>query len=225
MNAKANTCATTAHAHNNLGSLDTYMSSLEGSDIKSFNQYVHRQLQTLTECRETMQGLVNNLFKGYLKTKLANFHGFIKRKKEMFQEWALDYTPESLMLAAKNQFNALKLEREWEPTLVPTGDDPNTILALQACIKGLEEGCRKTPKNGCGERNEDGTRCWTGKMAWKGNKPKDGEASSKTLGDINYYWCPHHGFWTAHKPSECTLATNGPAESAKSAANPLRNAR
>jgi hypothetical protein len=82
----------------------------------------------------------------------------------------------------------------------------------------LEEGRRKTPKNGRGERNEDGSRRWTGKMAWKGNKPKDGEASSKNVGDITYHWCPHHGFWTAHKPSECTLATNGPAESAKPAA-------
>jgi hypothetical protein len=130
MNAEADTRATTAHARDNLGSLDTYMSSLEGSDIKSFNQYVRRQLQTLTARGETTQDLVNNLFKGYLKTKSANFNGFIKRKKEMFQEGAVDYTPESLMLAAENQFNALKLEREWEPTSVPTGDGPNTILAL-----------------------------------------------------------------------------------------------
>jgi hypothetical protein len=110
MNAEADTRTTTAHARDNLGSLDNYMSALEGSDIKAFNQYVRRQLQTLTARGETTQDLVNNLFKGYLKTKSSKFNGFIERKKEMFQEGAIDYTPESLMLAAENHFNALKLE-------------------------------------------------------------------------------------------------------------------
>jgi hypothetical protein len=184
-----------------------------------FNQYVRRQLQTLTARGETTQDLVNNLFKGYLKTNSAKFQGFIERKKEMYQEGAVDYTPESLMLAAENHFNALKLEQMWEPkaATASTGDDPNTILALQARIKGLEDGRRKTPKNGRGDRNEDGSRRFSGKMAWKANKPKDGEASSKTVGDITYHWCPHHGFWTAHKPSECTLAINALAESNKPA--------
>jgi hypothetical protein len=219
MTAEADTRATTAHARDNLGSLDAYMAALEGSDIKIFNQYVRRQLQTLTARGETTQDLVNNLFKGYFKTKSEKFQGFIERKKEAFQEGAIDYTPDSLMLAAENHFNALKLDQTWEPKAASTtGEDPNTILALQARIKGLEDGRRKTPKNGRNERNEDGSRRWTGKMAWKGIKPKDGDASSKTVGDITYYWCPNHGFWTAHKPSECTLAHNAPAESAKSAA-------
>jgi hypothetical protein len=112
----------------------------------------------------------------------------------MFQEGAVDYTPESLMLAAKNHFNTLKLEQEWEPkSAAAAGDDPNTILALQTCIKGLKDGHRKTPKNGRGgKRNADGSRHWTGKMAWKGVKSKDGDASSKTVGDIQYHWCPNH---------------------------------
>jgi hypothetical protein len=217
MSAEADTRATTAHARDNLGRLDAYMTALEGSDVKTFNLYVRRQLQTLTARGETTQDLVNNLFKGYLKTKSAKFHGFIERKKESYQEGAIDYTPESLMLAAENQFNALKLEQEWEVKPAATIDDPNTVLALQARIKGLEDSRRKTPKGGQ-ERNPDGSRRWTGKMAWKGDKPKDGESGSKTVGNLTYYWCPHHGFWTAHNPSECTLAINAPAD-AKKAAN------
>jgi hypothetical protein len=88
----------------------------------------------------------------------------------------------------------------------PVAEDQNAILALQACIKGLEEGCSKPPKNGRGERNKDGTCHWTGKMVWRGNKPNEGEASLKTVGDITYHWCPNHGFWTTRKPSECLLA-------------------
>jgi hypothetical protein len=52
-------------------------------------------------------------------------------------------------------------------------------------------------------------------MVWKGIKPKDGEAGSKTVGDIKYHWCPHHKFWTTHKPDECTLAIHAPAEATK----------
>jgi hypothetical protein len=35
------------------------------------------------------------------------------------------------------------------------------------------------------------------------------------MGDIKYYWCPNHGFWTAHKPEDCTLAINAPGEATK----------
>jgi hypothetical protein len=217
MNAEADTRATTAHARDNLGRLDAYMNNLEGSVVKNFNLYVRRQLQTLTACGETRQDLVNNLFKGYLKTKSAKFHGFIERKKESYQEGAIDYTPESLMLAAENHFNALKLEQEWEVKSAATVDDPNTVLALQERIKGLEDSRRKLPKGGQ-ECNPDGSRRWTGKMAWKGDKPKDGESGSKPVGNLTYYWCPHHGFWTAHNPSECTLAINAPADAKKPAA-------
>jgi hypothetical protein len=31
------------------------------------------------------------------------------------------------------------------------------------------------------------------------------------VGKITFHWCHHHGFWTVHKPSECTLATTAPA--------------
>jgi hypothetical protein len=48
-------------------------------------------------------------------------------------------------------------------------------------------------------------------MAWKAVAPKTGSPGSKTVGKNTYHWCPHHGFWTVHKPSECTLATNEPA--------------
>jgi hypothetical protein len=41
------------------------------------------------------------MFKGYLKTKSAKSHGFIKHKQQMFQEGAVHYTPDRLMLTAK----------------------------------------------------------------------------------------------------------------------------
>jgi hypothetical protein len=45
-----------------------------------------------------------------------------------------------------------------------------------------------------------------GEQAWKAIAPKSGEAHAKTVGMIAFHWCPHHGFWTVHKPNECTLA-------------------
>jgi hypothetical protein len=39
-------------------------------------------------------------------------HDFIQRKKESHRERAVDCTPESIMLAAENYSNAIKLEGE-----------------------------------------------------------------------------------------------------------------
>jgi hypothetical protein len=40
--------------------------------------------------------------------------------------------------------------------------------------------------------------------AWKFVVPKDGETKSKTYEGREYHWCPKHGFWTMHKPEDCT---------------------
>jgi hypothetical protein len=41
------------------------------------------------------------------------------------------------------------------------------------------------------------------------------------VGKVNFYWCPHHGFWTAHKPEDCTVgATAKPDAAVKPAPTP-----
>jgi hypothetical protein len=35
---------------------------------------------------------------------------------------------------------------------------------------------------------------------------------------MTFHWCPHHGFWTAHKPEDCTLGAAAKADPASKAA-------
>jgi hypothetical protein len=213
MIAEADTRATTAHARDNLIMLHTYMAQLPGSDIRVFHTYVRRQYQTLTARGETTHDLVHHLFKGYENAKCDEFVKFMKRKKDDFRDGTLDFTPESLMLVAENKFADLTVAKEW--TVVSAQEQ--LVLALRAQI--AEKGAKRTPKK-AGEkppaRFEGGPSLppaerFTGKMAWKAVEPKTGSPGSKTVGKTVYHWCPHHGFWTVHKPSECTLATNEPA--------------
>ena len=139
MLAEADSRAITAHAHTNLTNLDSYMSSLPDGDITAFNDYVKRQMQTLSTRGETTQDLVIHLFKGYMACTSADFKDFIKCKKESHRENAIDYTPESLMLAAENHYNAMKLDGEWNSVPV----DPPLVLALRAQIKDLEKRNRR----------------------------------------------------------------------------------
>jgi hypothetical protein len=74
----------------------------------------------------------------------TDFKYFIKRKKESHRENAIDYTPESLMLAAENHYNAMKLNGEWNGVTV----DPPLVLALRAQIKDME---KRNHRNGGGD--------------------------------------------------------------------------
>jgi hypothetical protein len=67
--AQADSQATITHARSNLIALDQYMANLPDSDVKLFNEYVWRQLQTLTARGETTQDLVLHLFRGYMMVR------------------------------------------------------------------------------------------------------------------------------------------------------------
>jgi hypothetical protein len=100
--AQADSQATITHARSNLIALDQYMANLPDSDIKLFNEYVRRQLQTLTARGETTQDLVLHLFRGYMMVRCPTFINYITRKEEGYTADGVEYTPESLMLMVEN---------------------------------------------------------------------------------------------------------------------------
>jgi hypothetical protein len=223
MTAEVDNRATTSHARDNLGALDVYMSGLAGCDVVAFNKYVRRQLQTLTARGETTQDLVNNLFKGYLCVKSKDFNEFIKRKRNSYREGEVDYTPESLMVAAANQYSTLQLEGVWDQV----SEEQKIITALKATVSELTAAAKNTKpvvkrakNNEKKEFNRKPSERFTGKMAWKAVPPKTGETHNKNVRKITYYWCPHHGFWTAHKPEDCTLGHSDAKDTSPSGATP-----
>ena len=53
-------------------------------------------------------------------------------------------------------------------------------------------GKKKTKKSKQQSNNE--------KFAWKKVAPLDGEAHTKMVNDLKYFWCPYHNAWTCHNP-------------------------
>jgi hypothetical protein len=203
MLAEADSRAITAHARTNLTNLDTYMASIPDGNIVAFNDNVKKQMQTLSTHGETTHDLVIHLFKGYMASTSADFKDFTKRKKESHRENAIDYTPESLMLAAENPYNAMKLDGEWNG--IPT--EPALVLALRAQIKDLEKRTgRGGGGGGGGEPPAAPSVRFQGDQAWKAIPPKTGDPPTKEHGKHTFQWRPHHNFWTVHKPEDCTLA-------------------
>jgi hypothetical protein len=189
--AQADSQATITHAR------------LPNSDVKEFNDYVKRQLQTLTALGETSNDLILFLFRGYMMVKCPAFIDFITRKEEGYTADGVVYTPESLMSMTEKYYEILKLKGTWTAT-TPRDEQ---VLALTAEITALREG-RKPKKdkdhNTLKSKMLPSER-FTGEQAWKAVAPKNGEAHSKPVGKLIFRWCPHHGFWTAHKPEDCTL--------------------
>ena len=44
---------------------------------------------------------------------------------------------------------------------------------------------------------------FTGKMAFRNTKPKEGEPKVKTVDGDKWYFCTHHGKWGAHTYEQC----------------------
>jgi hypothetical protein len=166
--------------------------------------YVKRQLSTLTARGETTQDLVINLFKGYRVAKCEQFVLFIGRKKDAYIEGAIDFTPETLMSTAEQHYQSLKLEGTWNAV----SPHEQHVLALTAQIEALKK--NRTPRKervGTPGKQLQPSERFTGEQAWKAVAPKNGEAHAKPVGKLIFHWCPHHGFWTVHKPEDCTLGT------------------
>jgi hypothetical protein len=54
--------------------------------------------------------------------------------------------------------------------------------------------------------------------AWKKVAPKANEATTKSVNNKTFHWCPKHKMWTVHKPTECTLQDE--VENATTPTNP-----
>jgi hypothetical protein len=84
----------------------------------------------------------------------------------------------------------------WQPAI--SNHSNNELAALTAKIDAM------SATQGQGRRNRgNDTNNRSGKNAWKYISPKDGEPKSKMYDNLQYHWCPTHGFWTMHRPEQC----------------------
>jgi hypothetical protein len=224
--------------------LPTYMMEIK-FDIKAFNEHVTSQMAELDARGEQSTDLIEYLWRAYMVVPDSNFTKYISNKKDDHDEESHVFTPKELMKAALDKATLMKDQGVWLKA-VPEGEK---YIALMAKIENLEKSklqlenrlkaaapARAKAKGAAaakprgkpkGKPAEQGDR----KLPeWKTKKTKDvitrkDDKSGKTT---TYYWCPHHGYYTVHKPADCSKgqADSKPAAQANAAVvqDAVRNA-
>jgi hypothetical protein len=156
------TNATTNSIRTKLSSLDTYITTVD-SDIGKFNQYVKSLIQSLTARNQSTTDLMINLFKGYGAVSDQAFRVWLTRKQDDHEE-GTPLTPDDLMLAAKNKFDAMVEKGTWN---APTAEEK--IVALQAKVTSNQSDIKSLNKKVSFEMGKKGSKAATGKAGSKGN--------------------------------------------------------
>ena len=206
------TNATTNSIRTKLSSLDNYIVTVD-SDIGKFNQYVKLLIQSLTARNQSTSDLLINLFKGYGAVSDEVFRAWLVRKQDDHEEGE-SITPDELMLAAKNKYDAMMEKGTWN---APTAEEK--IVALEAKLTtnlknlnkkvSFELGKKGKPS---GKTKSDGKRKPKKDDDDKHPKhmspPKTGDPKSVMYRGHKWHWCGKETGgkcekWRAHDPKEC----------------------
>jgi hypothetical protein len=160
------------------------------SDISAFNLYAqHLRNSLLARGHDVEDDLLMNLFRAYSVADDEHFVLYIEQRQNSYEDGAVTLVDE-LMESALNKYQ-LRLEKGiWNAM----GRKDEQIMALQAQLEEKLKAPRVPPiKKGADP------------FAWKKNKPKAGEAKTKTVDGKKYNWCVKHQAWTIHTPENCHL--------------------
>ena len=209
-----NTLSGASMAREELSSLDTYMKTLKKSNITKFNLYVKEKIKELEAANETTSDLIVNLFKGYKKANDKAFRDWVKRLQEDYNDRKVTFHPNGIELMEKVENYYLDKMRtgEWGKL----DEDQETILALKAQLKNMENPKKKGKKDEKekkskkgskkrGRNEEDKENEPYEKPAWKLQAPKEGEPKKKEVEGKTYHWCTGHKEWTIHTSAACRL--------------------
>jgi predicted RNA-binding Zn-ribbon protein involved in translation (DUF1610 family) len=101
----------------------------------------------------------------------------------------------TLMTTVENYYTGMVKDGVW----MKPDPDHETIIALKAQLFSQNKGEGGPKKSGKRDGNRD--------EKWKTTPPKKGESNKKVVTingkKVTYYWCPHHGRYTIHKPQDC----------------------
>jgi hypothetical protein len=216
---------TTNQIRTKLSNLDSYITTID-SGIGKFNQYVKLLVQSLTARNQTTSDLLVNLFRGYGAVSDEVFRAWLVRKQDDHEEGE-EITPDELMMAAKNKFDAMKEKGTWN---APTAEEK--IVALEAKLDSTVKSLNKKvsfemgKKGGKGKSSDKGKKGEhkSGDHPKKWPPPKSRDKKEANFKGHTWYWCSKETGgkcekWRAHKPSECkgiAAGTKREAETSKS---------
>ena len=183
-------------------------------DVTRCNGYVVYLVDTLKARGETTENshLLVNLFKGYMVIPDKQFHSFVVRKREAYEEEVeINLTPGRLMELAKNRADIIIERGEWQCATA----EEKELAALKA---ELSEVKRKSHRKRLGKNDSaplEKRRKKNDKPlpAWMHDKPDD-PAKVITYNEKSWWWCSKenggqctgdkgHGQYRRHKPNDC----------------------
>jgi uncharacterized membrane protein YgcG len=180
------------------------------SDVTEFNLVVAAHLDTLRSVDEKCEDLLTDLFAAYQTASDKAFVRYIADKEGQWEDGTVDYTPETFMHLAENNYKTRTAKKTWnEPSReeadlialqATTKRSMAELVALQSTIfgQGTGRGGRSSGRGGRG-----GNRGSTGgrgrgprdneKWAWKLVAPTGTQPKKKTFNGKEYLYCPNHG--------------------------------
>jgi hypothetical protein len=212
------TNATTNSIRTKLSNLDTYITTVN-SDIGLFNQHVKMLIQSLTARNQETSDLLINLFKGYSAVSDETFRAWLGRKQDDHEEGE-ELTPDALMMAAKNKYDAMVEKGTWN---APTNEEK--IVALEAKLTSKIKDLKKVQfeKNKkAGGTQQSNTKAKSKTNDTGGDHPKNwpppkaGDKMTVKHNGNDWHWCGKETGgqcekWRAHDPKKCegrAFATN-----------------
>ena len=202
-------------AKSNLANLSETMVKL-GHNVSKFNDHVLAIMATLTRNGSSAPDLIHQLFPAYLVCPDKEFTGYIKDKKNAFEEGQA-LTEKELMKFAHYKYKTLVDSAQWE---APDAQQEE-IMALKCELKkmkskvnnrikrkrdGKENGKNETDKNKKKKKAKKNLPEWM-----KTPPPKGGPYTKITDGKVYHFCCVENGApkdagcnkWVRHKPSQC----------------------
>lgn len=212
-------------------------------DLQVFNARVNQLMGQLEARNETSTDLIHYLWKAYAVVPDTKFTKYVDQKKDDYDDGKEEYTYKQLLKMTLDKASTMKSLGEWLKH-TPQGEQ---IVALAAKVNVLEKtnlqlqdrlkkgggadtkgkgknGKKKVKKDQKGGSKDGKPQIpdWKTKKTTETLVRKDAKSGKSTT----YYWCPHHGYYTAHTPAECKAKapTNTPAPAQPNSGNVLRSA-
>eukprot|EP01082_Thalassiosira_pseudonana_P012699 g11100.t1 g11100 contig5:91555-93005(-) len=205
-----------------------HMMKVATLDNKATSKWLRDQLKQMPAVMLEVKGNIDDFFNTFDKwhTQLIGrgedlddaldclWDGLKAAPCEKFSKWIQDkydhhieddptwgpITVEELTKRVKAKYNLMVTNKEY-------GNSKGDKSDKKGCDKGGKE--KKKTKNTKAKGDKQRQKQ---EESWKKTPPKDGEPTTKTVGDHTFNWCVHHMAWVWHKSENCDLGKKRAAE-------------
>jgi hypothetical protein len=231
------TNATNFHLRELLHNLPKKIKNLK-PDVPASNLHVREMVTDLASGGGVSDNLIVYLFNAYLAVEDHNFHKFIERKKEDYDDGREEITVQALMTTAETKFNQLNQSKQWRAKT----PEEQKLIALMAQLQEAKDklaqlskgkGSSNSSKSASAKSNTPSNTLQSSSTAGSNNKKgkdlqsrypewcfqRNGKETKLVKDERMYWWCNRLNMWAQHEPKDCWASkqtTNPKAKDDKS---------